>query len=115
MATIPVNATTNKISDNGIYRLPRPWEVAPATPITLSTDGKKIKVSKDHKTIIMLKGAGNVTFTSGTTLAGVRDKVVTSTADGVFLAIESAPVADGEGLITVKGASTISMIVMEVR
>lgn len=110
-----VNAEKCKILEDGIYRVPNPWEVANIEYTALSTSGVQIEVKKDHKAIILLKGAGNVTFTKGTTLAGIADRVVTSTADGVFLAIDSAPVTDRDGLITVKGASSISIAVLEVR
>lgn len=114
MATA-VNATKCKINENGIYRVPKPWEAANIEYTALTTAGIQIEVKKDHKAIILLKGAGQVTFTKGNTLAGIADKVVTSTADGVFFEIDSAPVTDRDGLITVKGAASISIAVLEVR
>lgn len=97
-----------------MYRLPNPQEAVEVKFDDMSTN-KQIEPNKDGKTIILMKGAGTVTFKAGDTFAGLNDYTATVTTEA-FVALESAKFVNKRtGLITVEKTGSVQLAVLEVR
>lgn len=97
-----------------MHRLPNPQEAVEVAFATIGADSY-IEPNKDGKTIVLMKGAGTVTFKAGDTYASLNDYTATVTTEA-FVALESSKFVNKKtGLIKVEKTGNTQVAVLEVR
>ena len=108
-------AASEPVQENGY----EPNVISEALTGTAMTAGTEYAIAadfKDHKTVFVVEGAGNLTFKGGDTYRGVKDLIVATPAGTSMIWLDSADYINSEtGEIIVEADASISMFGYEMR